>query len=96
MSKTAVYSWRLSPELKLALAEAARRNRESIADLLDRIAREWLTRSASPEDEETQRRLHAEAAGYLGAIEGDDAERATSSRELVRARLARRREPVAP
>ena len=92
MSKTAVYSWRLSPELKLALAEAARRNRESIADLLERIAREWLTRSASPEDEEAQRRLHAEAARYLGTIEGGDVDRATNARESIRVRLARRRE----
>ena len=92
MSKTAVYSWRLPPELKLALAEAARKNHESIADLLERIARNWLTRSASPEDEATQRRLHARAAKFLGTIAGDDAERATNARELVRARLARRRE----
>ena len=96
MSKTAVYSWRLSPELKLALAEAARRNRESIAELLERIAREWLRRSSAPEDEEAQRRLHAEAAKYVGVIEGGDAERATNARELVRARLARRRELSAP
>lgn len=92
MSKTAVYSWRLSPELKLALAEAARKNRESTAELLERIARDWLTRSASPEDEATQRRLHARAASFLGTIEGGDAGRATNARELIRARLARRRE----
>ena len=90
MSKTAVYSWRLSPELKLALAQAARKKDESIAELLERIAEDWLALSSSPEDEEAQRRLHAEAAKYLGAIDGGDPERAASARQVVRARLARR------
>ncbi len=92
MSKTAVYSWRLSPELKIALAEAARKNRQSIADLLERIAEEWLARASSPEDEKAQRRLHAEAARYFGTIDGGDPERATSARQRVRARLGRRHE----
>ncbi len=92
MSKTAVYSWRLQPELKSALTEAARQNQESIAELLERIAREWLTSAASPEDEEQQRRLHSEAAKFLGGIDGGDPDRASNARQLLRARLARRRE----
>ncbi len=92
MSKSAVYSWRLPPELKLALAEAARRNRESVASLLERIAQEWLARSSSPEEEEEQRLLHARAAAYAGAIEGDDPDRASNARQILRTRLAQRHE----
>lgn len=95
MSKTAVYSWRLSPELKLALAEVARQNRESIAELLERIVEDWLESSRSPVEEEAQRRLHAEASKYVGSIDGGDPERATGVRQRVRARLARHRERLA-
>ena len=92
MEKSTVYSWRLSPELKRALTEAARENRESFASLLDRIAREWLQRSVSPDDEQEQRRLHQAAESYLGRIEGNDPGRAENAKEHLRARLERRRE----
>lgn len=92
MSKTAAYNSRLSPELKLALAEAARRNRESVAALLERIVREWLMRSpAVPEDEDEQRRLHARAAECVAAFDSGDPDRAANARRLVRERLSRRR-----
>ena len=92
MAKTAVYSWRLSPDLKLALEEAARDSRESVAELLEKILREWLARRSSRDDEEQQRRLHAAAAGYFGTVEGGDPDRATKAREILRERLVRRRE----
>jgi len=90
MNKAAVYSWRLTPELKQALTEAAKNNRESVATLLERIAREWLERSSSAEDEDEQRRLHAAAARYLGSIDGRDPDRATNAKRILRARLERR------
>jgi len=89
MSKSAVYSWRLSPELKEALEDAARRNEESVARLLEHIVREWLARS-EPDEEDLQRRLHASAAPFLGAIEGVDPNRAATVRRTVRERLTRR------
>ena len=42
MDKTEVYSWRLDPKLKDELLEAARSEKTSVANLLERLAREWL------------------------------------------------------
>lgn len=85
MSKSEVYSWRLDPELKERLEHAARAERMSIGGLLDRIARDWLGRQRSDEDDETaQRRLRAGAAKWIGAIQGDDPTRAERAREIVR------------
>jgi hypothetical protein len=82
MSKSEVYSWRLDPDLKRRLEEAARQEKTSIGGLLDRLAREWLGRRASEEDEEAlQRRLHAEAAKWIGSIQGDDPGRSERVKE---------------
>ncbi len=91
MSKDHVYSWRLRGNLKEALGEAAREERVSVADLLDRIASDWLTRRFSTGDEAgTQRRLHDAAAPHVGSIRGGDPDRAQEARERVRSRLARK------
>ena len=92
MLKTAVYSWRLSADLKLALEEIARRNQESVAVLLDRIVREKLESLSSEDEEAEQRRLRAAVAKCIGTIDGGDPDRATKARETLRARLARRRD----
>ena len=44
MPKTVIYSWRLDPDLRQGLNEAARAERTSVARLLDRIVREWLAK----------------------------------------------------
>jgi len=92
MSKTAVYSWRLSPDLKVAIEEAAKERRESTAALLERIVRDWLVHSSSREDEAEQRRLHAAAARSIGSIDGGDPDRSANVSRDLRERLARRRE----
>ena len=71
--KTEVYSWRLS-DLKDDLEEAARRERVSVARLLERIAREWLkARAAAAEDDEAeQERLRAIAMRYVGTLRSGD------------------------
>jgi predicted transcriptional regulator len=82
MSKTEVYSWRLDPDLKRRLEAVAHEERTSIGAILDRIARDWLSRHASEEDEEAlQRRLHAAAAKVIGAIQGDDPDRSQRVKE---------------
>jgi predicted transcriptional regulator len=43
MAKSAVYRWRLDPELKRRLEEAAHAEKTSVARLPDHIVREWLT-----------------------------------------------------
>jgi hypothetical protein len=70
--KTEVYSWRLSPHLKSELQEAARVERKSLSDLLEKIAKDWLqrTRHQSEDEEERQRRLHEAAMECAGTIDG--------------------------
>ena len=85
--KSAVYSWRVSPDMKSALEAAARRERASVSALLERAAREWLARSRGRGDDTEQRRLLARVRRCLGSIRGDDPSRAERSRVLVRARL---------
>jgi predicted transcriptional regulator len=91
MSKTEVYSWRLDPDLKRRLEAVAHEEKTSIGALLDRIARDWLGRRASQEDEEAlQRRLHAEAAKWIGSIRGDDPTRSERVKEIVRERVRKK------
>jgi len=88
MSKTEVYSWRISPELKARLEEAARAESTSVARLLEQIVTEWVGRTDSAaDDEEQQRRLHAEAAKHIGKIRGGDPLRAQEASQRVRERL---------
>jgi hypothetical protein len=90
MSKAVVYSWRLDPDLKQRLERAARAERTSVARLLDRIAREWLAKREAEEEAE-QRRLHAEAAKWIGSISSGDRYRSQQVRERVRAKLMEKR-----
>jgi hypothetical protein len=91
--KSAVYSWRLSPDTKAALEDEARRLGESLSELLDRIAREWLEmrrrRTAGTDAE--QLRMRAAASKAIGRIAGGDRRRAERARSIVRERLGRRR-----
>lgn len=91
--KSEVYSWRLAPDLKDALEDAARRERVSVSRLLEQIAREWLKASAqtAAEDEEAeQARLRAVAMQFAGTIRGGDPDRAAEAGKRVRERLARK------
>jgi hypothetical protein len=92
MGKTEVYSWRISPETKTALELEARREGESVAGLLERIAHEWLEarRELSASQEAEQIRLHAAAARTFGTVAGRNPRRAERARLAVRERIARR------
>ncbi len=94
MSKSDVYSWRISPETRAALELEARREGTTIAALLDRLAGDWLLRGRRPApgaEEAEQARLHAAAATTFGTIAGGDARRAERARAAVRERLTRGR-----
>jgi len=92
MSKSEVYSWRVSSELKSALEEMARAERTTVARLLDRIVKAWLGRADAQGDHESvQRRMHEAAAKTLGTIHGGDPRRAERARHRVRTRLNKRR-----
>jgi hypothetical protein len=90
--KSEVYSWRLSPDLKWALEDAARRERISVSRLLERIVREWLKTCApaAENDEAEQARLRAVAMQFAGTIRGGDPDRAAEAGKRVRELLARR------
>ena len=93
MLKTEVYSWRVAPEIKSALEHEARRANKPMAELLDRIAQDWLAQKrleTSAEDAE-QARLHAAAKKVFGAFGGGNPRRSEQARDAVRARLAKRR-----
>jgi hypothetical protein len=91
--KSAVYSWRLSPDTKAALEGEARQLGESLSRLLDRIAREWLEarRGGAFGTAEGQARIRAAANRAIGRIAGGKAQRAERARATVRQRLERRR-----
>jgi hypothetical protein len=90
MKKSEVYSWRVSPVLKASLEDAARRERSSVARLLEKIVEDHLRQRREASDDEEQARLHARARRFLGAIAGDDPTRSSRVSELVRARLMRK------
>jgi hypothetical protein len=70
MAKTEVYSWRVDPQIKMALEAEARSQGMTMAEVLDRIAKQWLeTRKLqNGDDEAEQARLHAAAAKCFGTI----------------------------
>lgn len=91
MKKTEVYSWRISPDLKSALRDAARHEGTSVARLLERIVTTCLQHTATDGDEEAiQRRLHNAAEKTIGTIHGGDPQRAVQAAERIRAKLRRR------
>lgn len=92
MQKSAVYSWRVSPNVKAALEERARRERRSLGALLDQIAVEWLGSQHNDDtlDDPEQRRLRAKAARCFGSFASGDRNRGGRVRQHVRERLRAR------
>ena len=92
MAKTAVYSWRVSPDVKEALEQAARREKGSVSQLLDRVVQQWLRdgRRGTSEDAE-QALLQAAAARVIGTIRGGNPRRAGEARATLRKPLRQRR-----
>jgi hypothetical protein len=91
--KTAVYSWRVSVETKGALEEEARERGESLAELLDQIAKDWLQtqRAANADDLRLEERLRARATRAFGVISGGNPDRASGARDDLRRRLKAKR-----
>ena len=79
MSKSEVYSWRLSPALKADLEAVARAENLSLSALLERIAYDWLNQRGPTKDEAEQQRLRATLIAAAGTYRGD-AESATNER----------------
>ncbi|HKZ97018.1 MAG TPA: hypothetical protein VJ045_08565 [Hyphomicrobiaceae bacterium] len=71
MTKSEVYSWRLSPELKAELEAAARRKKVAMSVVLERAARDWLRKEAPRNDAADQERRRAALMACAGAVSGD-------------------------
>lgn len=95
MAKSEVYSWRVSSQMKRALEEAARRQKQSISSLLEKIVEQSLRNGGEGWNEEEaalQTRLHAAASKWIGQIDSGRRDRSRRVRELVREKLRSRRE----
>src|SRR5258705_9514925 len=73
MSKSEVYSWRLSPHLNADLETAARAEKTNVAAVLERLVRDWLTtrRLSDEEDAEQQRRMRERVIAAAGKFSAD-------------------------
>ena len=93
MPKTDIYSWRLSRARKSALEDAARSERTSVANLLDRVTDEWIRarRAGAGNDDGEQGRLRRSALRFVGSVRGGDPDRSQQVRARVRAKLSRGR-----
>jgi hypothetical protein len=92
MKKTEVYSWRVAFDLKQTLEEAAKAEKVSLAQLLERIVSDWLThRPQSVDTEEgVQQRLHQSASQAFGAIRGGDPNRSKEVGQRMKSKLRER------
>lgn len=90
--KTTVYSWRLSEERKAALEQLARKQKRSVAELIDQAVLRLLESESTPDEDEAERRIRRAAARAIGRVAGGDPERAASARARLREKLRRRHE----
>jgi len=92
MAKSEVYSWRVDPQIKMALEAEARSEGTTVAEVLDRIAKQWLEarKQQNGDDEAEQARLHAAAAKCFGTLSMGDPHGSEKVRETVRKRLEER------
>ncbi len=93
MAKTEVYSWRVDPAMKMDLEGEARRQKISFAELLDRMARQYLEELRRDDDAE-QARIRKEVMKYAGSIsaEPDFSQNVSAKiRAMLKERHARKR-----
>jgi len=76
----------------MELEAEVRRDGMTLAQVLDRLAKQWLEerRGRNGDDEAEQARLHAAVAKYAGTISGGDPYASEKVREIVRKRVRER------
>ncbi|MFZ5468721.1 MAG: hypothetical protein ACOZIN_04710 [Myxococcota bacterium] len=91
--KNEVYSWRVSTGLKKELEDEARREGLSLAELLERLAREGLeaARGERVGEVDEQQRLQRSALRAFGLLAGGDPRRAERAKETLRKKLKAKR-----
>ncbi|MEL7054671.1 MAG: hypothetical protein AAGM45_23215, partial [Cyanobacteria bacterium J06588_5] len=92
MKKTEVYSWRVAVELKRSLEEAARAEKLSLAQLLERIVLAWLARRAEPDETEAdiQQQLHQLAAQSFGSVQSGNPSLSREVSQRMKSKMSRR------
>lgn len=97
MSKSEVYSWRLTPELKQELKVAAREEKTSVGAVIERAARDWLSSRKPTLDQAEQNRLRKAMLELAGSVDGDGVP-ATNQRvrEVIVARLTAKHDKSRP
>ena len=89
-AKTEIYTWRLSRATKARLEDAARVRGRSVAQLLDELVASELDRERLDAAAERER-PHNRARRFAGCLTGGPSRRSERVREVVRARLNKRR-----
>lgn len=76
----------------MALESEARSAGMTMAEMLDRLAKQWLEtrKQQDGDDDAEQARLHAAAAKCMGTISGGDPFASEKVREVVRKRIRER------
>ena len=89
MEKTEVYSWKVALELKRSLEEAAKAEKISLAQLLERIVLGWLDRrlELDVKGKEIQQALHQSASQAFGKIHGGEPNRAQEVSQRMKSKL---------
>lgn len=88
MSKTEIYSWRLTADLKRRLEAAARREGTSIGGLIEVAVLEHVTKRDVSDDAAEQVRLRQELSGVIGAYRSEDRLGSVEVKQRIGARIA--------
>jgi hypothetical protein len=103
MTKSEVYSWRLSPTLKADLEAAARAEKLPLSGLLERIAEGWLKEHKPTGDAAEQERLRAKLLAAAGSFKGParsatnaEVRRVMGQQLMKKYRASQRRAPRRP
>ena len=90
--KTEVYSWRVAAARKAELESEARRERTSLAKLLDQVTADWLQerRNGRNGDDAEQAAIRKRAASAIGSVRGGDPTRSSRASELIKESLRKR------
>lgn len=95
MAKSEVYSWRVSSQMKRVLEEVARREKQSISALLEKIVNQFFRHGVEGWNEEEaalQERLHTAGLAAIGKINSGRTDRSKRVREDLRRKLQRKHE----
>ena len=87
MQKTALFNWQIAIELKQALETIAKEEQLSLAQLLERIVRDWLKRYKEAESDAAQQKMRDAAAQAFGTFNSHQPDLSTTASQRIRQSL---------